>query len=155
MYKIRIIWVGKTQESYVKTGIGQYLSKLQHYVSVECLEIKPSDYTRGNATLWRRKDTEAICKKLLPAETLVILDEHGQQQTSRQFAQWFETLKEIQHQRVNLVIGGAYGLDVSLFAKPSLLSLSSMTFPHQLVRLVLLEQIYRAFTLLHGESYHH
>lgn len=155
MYKIRIIWVGKTQEAYLKAGIEQYLSKLQHYVAVECLETKPTRYTHGNQMLWRSKDTETIIKKIHPSETTIVLDEQGKQKSSLQLAQWFEKLKQTQHRQVNLVIGGAFGLDLSFFEKPALLSLSALTLPHQLVRLVLLEQVYRAFTIINGESYHH
>ena len=155
MYQIRIIWIGKTQEAYLKTGIHHYLSKLQHYVTVDCVEIKASHYRQGNETLWKRRDTEAILKKIHPSETTMVLDEQGEQNTSNQWARRLEHLKAMQHNRVNFVIGGAFGLALPLFEKPILLSLSSMTFPHQLVRLILMEQLYRAFTIINGESYHH
>ena len=155
MYHTRIIWTGKTQEAYLKTGINHYLSKLQHYVNVECLEIKTANYTRGNENLWKRKDTETILKKIHSSETTIVLDEHGEANTSIQLARRLEQLKETQHKRVNFVIGGAFGLALPLFEKPILLSLSSMTFPHQMVRLILMEQLYRAFTIINGESYHH
>ncbi len=155
MYKIRFIWVGKTQEAYLKTGIQEYLSKLKHYVTIECLEIKPSDYSRGKQTQWIHRETELILKKLDPSETTIILDERGSQKTSVQLAQWLEELRTIQHSRVNFVIGGAFGLELSHFKKSHRLSLSSMTYTHQMVRLILLEQVYRAFTIINRESYHH
>ncbi|MBF0286813.1 MAG: 23S rRNA (pseudouridine(1915)-N(3))-methyltransferase RlmH [SAR324 cluster bacterium] len=155
MYKVRFIWVGKTQEPYLKTGIQHYLAKLKHYVTIECLEIKPSDYAHVTQAQCISKETELILKKINPSETTIILDERGSQKTSVQLAEWLEELKTIQHSRVNFVMGGAFGLEVSRFKKPHQLSLSAMTYTHQMVRLILLEQVYRAFTITNGESYHH
>ena len=87
MYKIRFIWVGKTQDAYLKTGIDQYLSKLQYYSSISCLESRAGNYAHGNQSLWRIKDTEAILKKLHASDTTIVLDERGQQKSSRQLAQ--------------------------------------------------------------------
>ena len=155
MYKIRLIWVGKTQDAYLKTGIDQYLSKLQYYSSISCLETRAGNYAHGNQRLWRIKDTEAILKKLHASDTTIVLDERGQQKSSRQLARLLEQQKTIQRRQLNFVIGGPYGLELSLFKNPILLSLSPMTFPHQMVRLILMEQIYRAFKIINDEPYHH
>ncbi len=155
MYTVRFIWVGKTQEAYLKTGIEAYLSKLKRYVVVELLEVKPANYSGGDASHWRVQETQAILKKVRSSETTIVLDERGKQSTSKQFAHRLEDLKSLQYERVNFVIGGAFGLDAALLKPSEMLSLSAMTFTHQMVRLVLLEQVYRAFTILNGESYHH
>jgi len=94
-------------------------------------------------------------KKIRASETTIVLDEQGEQKTSVQLAQKLEQLKETEYKRVNFVMGGAFGLELSLFEKPFRLSLSPMTYTHQMVRLILMEQIYRAFTIIQGESYHH
>ncbi|MBF0279978.1 MAG: 23S rRNA (pseudouridine(1915)-N(3))-methyltransferase RlmH [SAR324 cluster bacterium] len=155
MYQVQFIWVGKTQEVYLRTGIDNYLSKIKHYVSVECLEIKPANYSQGNQALWRKKETQTILKKIVPSESIIVLDEQGDQKSSLQLAQKLEQLKETEYKQVNFVIGGAFGLDLPLFKRASFLSLSSMTYTHQMVRLLLLEQVYRAFTIINKESYHH
>lgn len=155
MYKTRFIWVGKTQDAYLKSGIDHYLSKIKRYAPVEFLEIKTANYTQGTSKQWKRQESETILKKIEPSETTILLDEKGQSKTSVQLAQWMEKQKEIQHGRVNFVIGGAFGLEPTLFHRPLILSLSSMTFTHQMVRLILTEQVYRAFTIMNGESYHH
>ena len=156
MYKIRLVWVGKTQESYLKEGIQLYLKKLHPYVKVECLEVKPTDYTQGSLEHWKSTETQRLLKVLPVDETAVFLDERGPAWTSAQLAQWLEAQKRTQLSAINFCIGGAYGWDQALLPRNAqLLSLSPMTFNHQMVRLFLLEQLYRGFTILRGEPYHH
>ncbi|MGK5091334.1 23S rRNA (pseudouridine(1915)-N(3))-methyltransferase RlmH [Deltaproteobacteria bacterium TL4] len=156
MYRIRIIWVGKTQEAYLQTGIGLYLKKLSPYVPVETLEIKPVKYRSQRLEQCRNQETEQILKKLSKDETHVFLDETGQQKSSVGLAHWLEQQKRHQNSRINFLIGGAFGWDHSQFSKQSeMLSLSPMTFNHQMVRIILIEQLYRAFTIMNGEPYHH
>ena len=155
MYKICFIWVGKTREDYLKKAIDQYLSKLRHDTFISLSEIKQGNYTHGNKQLWRIRDTEAILKKLHITDTTIVLDERGKQKTSSQLAQFLDQLKTTQQRQLNFVVGGPFGLELSLFENPILLSLSPMTFPHQMVRLILLEQVYRAFRIIKGEPYHH
>ena len=156
MYKIRVIWVGRTQEKYLQEGIAVYLKKLSPYVRLECEEIKPADYAKGHAQQWKMQETQGLLKKIQPGETTVFLDEYGTQHTSLEFAQWLDQQKTMQVSRINFVMGGAYGMALSQPpAQSSFLSLSAMTLNHQMVRLIFLEQLYRAFTILHGEPYHH
>ena len=156
MRSIRLIWIGKTQLPFVQDGISLYLKKLSHYIKVEKEEIRTAKYASGTVDQWRRQETEKLLKCLNSNELNVFLDENGKRQTSIGLAQWFEKQMPLGWPRVNLIIGGAYGFEKSLLpANVTYLRLSDMTFTHQMVRLILLEQLYRAFTIIRGESYHH
>jgi len=155
MYKMRLIWVGKTQEDYLKKGIETYLAKLKHYVTIELLEIKPNSADRDDHNLIRTNESQKILSKIQPHETTIVLDETGQQITSVSLANWLEDLKINQHDRINFVIGGAFGIDKTAFKPCKIISFSPMTFTHQMIRLLLVEQVYRAFTLINNEPYHH
>jgi Uncharacterized conserved protein len=156
MRSIRLIWIGKTQFPFVQEGISVYKKKLRHYIQVETEEIKPSKYASGTVDQWRRQETEKILKRLDHAELNVLLDENGKRETSAGFAQWFEKQMMFGWPRINFIIGGAYGVEKSLLpANVSCIRLSDMTFTHQMVRLILLEQLYRVFTIIRREPYHH
>jgi len=153
---IRLIWIGKTQLPFVQEGISLYQKKLSHYIKVETEEIRAAKYASGTVEQWRRQETEKLLKRLDPAELNVFLDENGKRQTSIGLAQWFEKQMPLAWPRVNFIIGGAYGFEKSLLPNNvTYLRLSDMTFTHQMVRLILLEQLYRAFTIIRGEPYHH
>ena len=156
MRSIRLIWIGKTQLPFVQDGISLYLKKLSHYIKVETEEIRTAKYASGTVDQWRRQETEKLLKCLNSDELNVFLDENGKRQTSIGLAQWFEKQMPLGWPRVNLIIGGAYGFEKSLLpANVTYLRLSDMTFTHQMIRLILLEQLYRAFTIIRGEPYHH
>lgn len=156
MRSIRLIWIGKTQLPFVQDGISLYLKKLSHYIKVETEEIRTAKYASGTVDQWRRQETEKLLKCLNSNELNVFLDENGKRQTSIGLAQWFEKQMPLGWPRVNLIIGGAYGFEKSLLpANATYLRLSDMTFTHQMIRLILLEQLYRAFTIIRGEPYHH
>ena len=156
MRSIRLIWIGKTQLPFVQDGISLYLKKLSHYIKVETEEIRTAKYASGTVDQWRRQETEKLLKCLNSNELNVFLDENGKRQTSIGLAQWFEEQMPLGWPRVNLIIGGAYGFEKSLLpANVTYLRLSDMTFTHQMIRLILLEQLYRAFTIIRGEPYHH
>ncbi len=156
MRSIRLIWVGKTQLPFVQDGISVFQKKLRHYIKVETEEIRPSKYASGTVDQWRRQETEKILKHLDRSELNVFLDENGKRQTSVGLAQWFEKQMTLGWPRVNFIIGGAYGFEKSLLpANVNCLRLSDMTFTHQMVRLILFEQLYRVFTIIRGEPYHH
>lgn len=156
MRSIRLIWIGKTQLPFVQDGISIYLKKLSHYIKVETEEIRTAKYASGTVDQWRRQETEKLLKCLNSNELNVFLDENGKRQTSIGLAQWFEKQMPLGWPRVNLIIGGAYGFEKSLLpANVTYLRLSDMTFTHQMIRLILLEQLYRAFTIIRGEPYHH
>ena len=155
MRSIRLIWVGKTQEPYLRNGINAYMKKLSHYIKIDSDEIKPAQYSSGTVKKWRQQETEIMIKKMNSSEFNIFLDQNGQRQTSEDLAKCFEKQILFGVARANFFIGGAHGIDKSILPSGiQLLSLSEMTFTHQMVRLFLLEQIYRAFTIIRGEPYH-
>ena len=155
MRSIRLIWVGKTQETYLRSGINAYMKKISHYIKIDSDEIKPVQYSSGNVKKWRRQETESMIKKMDASELNIFLDQNGEQQTSKDLAKSFEKQFSYGISRANFFIGGAYGIDKSILPSGiQLLSLSEMTFTHQMVRLFLLEQIYRSFTIIRREPYH-
>ena len=155
MRSIRLIWVGKTQEPYLRNGINAYMKKLSHYIKIDSDEIKPAQYNSGTVNKWRQQETEIMFKKMNSSEFNIFLDQNGQRQTSEDLAKCFEKQILFGVARANFFIGGAYGIDRSILPSGiQLLSLSEMTFTHQMVRLFLLEQIYRTFTIIRGEPYH-
>ena len=155
MRSIRLIWVGKTQEPYLRNGINAYMKKLSHYIKIDSDEIKPAQYNSGTVNKWRQQETEIMIKKMNSSEFNIFLDQNGQRQTSEGLAKCFEKQILFGVARANFFIGGAHGIDKSILPSGiQLLSLSEMTFTHQMVRLFLLEQIYRAFTIIRREPYH-
>ena len=154
MYKIRFVWVGKTQDPLLRNGMRDYLSRLSRFVPAEILELKTSTSTTAVDAV-KTKETRLIQQHLNKADHNILLDEGGVQYTSQTFAASLESLKLIQTKRVNFVIGCAHGFDHAVIPNATLLSLSPMTFPHQLTRLILLEQVYRAFTIMNNHRYHH
>ena len=155
MRSIRLIWVGKTQEPYLRNGINAYMKKLSHYIKIDSDEINPAQYSSGTVNKWRQQETEIMIKKMNSSEFNIFLDQNGQRLTSEGLAKCFEKQILFGVARANFFIGGAHGIDKSILPSGiQLLSLSEMTFTHQMVRLFLLEQIYRAFTIIRGEPYH-
>lgn len=155
MYNLRVIWVGKAPKNYIQQGIGEYQGKIKAFVKLESCRVKPADAMGDSHEVVRQRETEAILALLGPGDRNVVLDERGKAKTSRQLAEWFEERKIDHHGRINIIIGGAYGLKLDLLPGTETWSLSNMTLPHQLARLVLMEQIYRAFSILQGSPYHH
>lgn len=152
--KIRVIAVGKCKEKYVSEGIKVYLNKLRHYCHLELVEIKDVE-TSGSQEQVKEREAVSISNFLKDDYTLVCLDENGKQFTSEQ---WAAILQQYQNRSVKnliFVIGGAFGIHHSLMSKAELkLSLSRMTFNHEMVRIFFLEQLYRGFTILKNEKYH-
>ena len=155
MTSIRLIWVGKTQEPYLRSGINAYMKKISHYIKIDSYEIKPAQYISGTLNKWRLQETKNMIKKMDASELNIFLDQSGERQTSKDLAKFFENQISYGISRVNFFVGGAYGIEKSILPSGiQFLSLSEMTFTHQMVRLFLLEQIYRAFTIIRGEPYH-
>jgi len=155
MTSIRLIWVGKTQEPYLRSGINAYMKKISHYIKIDSYEIKPAQYISGTLNKWRLQETKNMMKKMDASELNIFLDQSGERQTSKDLAKCFEKQISYGISRVNFFVGGAYGIEKSILPSGiQFLSLSEMTFTHQMVRLFLLEQIYRAFTIIRGEPYH-
>ena len=135
MRSIRLIWIGKTQEPYLRNGINIYIKKLSHYIKIDSDEIKHAQYSSGTVNQRRSKETEKMMKKMNTSELNIFLDQNGERQTSKGLALWFE--KQILYgiSRAKFFIGGAYGIDISILPSGiQYLSLSEMTFTHQMVR---------------------
>ena len=114
MRSIRLIWVGKTQEPYLKNGINAYMKKLSHYIKIDSDEIKPAQYSSGTVNKWRQQETEIMIKKMNSSEFNIFLDQKGQRQTSEGLAKCFEKQILFGISRTNFFIGGAHGIDKSI-----------------------------------------
>ena len=155
--KTILIQVGKTVNKHFQAGISDYVERIGHYMPFEVVTIAELKNTR-NLTEEQQKQTEGelILKQLQPADTVVLLDEHGREYRSIDFARWLQQKQAAAPRRLVFVIGGPYGFsDAVRAAAAEQLSLSPLTFSHQLVRLLFVEQLYRAQTIIRGEPYHH
>ncbi len=152
--KIRVLWVGKTQEEWVRSGIEEYAARIRRYIPLEIAEAREE---RGAAPEnMREKEGERLARLLPKNARLVLLDERGEEMTSSAFAGFLGRSRESGIPDLVFAVGGAYGVsDVFRKRADKVMALSSMTFTHQMVRIFLLEQIYRGFTILNNEPYHH
>jgi 23S rRNA (pseudouridine1915-N3)-methyltransferase len=150
--KFEILFIGKTTEKYLTQGIVLYLEKLNHYIGTEVKIIPASkNKTRGTAD-----ESEAILKTFSSRDFIVLLDEKGTEQTSENLSNRIQNWMNVSYKKVVFIVGGAYGVDERIRQRADFIwSLSKLTFTHQMVRLILLEQLYRAMTILKGEGYHH
>jgi 23S rRNA (pseudouridine1915-N3)-methyltransferase len=155
--KITFLVVGKTEESFLKEGIDKYIKRLKHYVKFEVIEIPELKNTKNlSEDQQKQKEAELITKNITSTDYIVLLDERGQEYTSVQFSGFLSKKMLSSVQNLIFIIGGPYGFDNALLTRANeKLSLSKMTFSHQMVRLFFVEQVYRAFTILKGEPYHH
>jgi len=154
--KSLLILVGKTTGKHFQAGIADYVERIGHYMPFDVVTIPELKNTK-NLTEEQQKSAEGelILKQLQPADTVVLLDEHGRQLRSVEFARWLEQ-KRNTARRLVFIIGGPYGFSPSVYSRANeQLSLSLMTFSHQMIRLVFTEQVYRACTIIKGEPYHH
>ena len=153
---ITLLVVGKTDEKYLQEGIDVYIKRLKHYVNFDLVVI-PALKDQKGATPDEVKEREAalILKHTAKSDRIVLLDEHGTEHTSTGFAQYLQKQMNAGIRSLTFVIGGAFGFAPSVYAAASdKVSLSKMTFNHQMVRLFFAEQLYRAFTILNHEPYH-
>ena len=155
--KIALWSVGKAHEPYVQPGIEEYTRRLAKYFPAEWLIIPvPKNATALSQNEMKAKEAESIRAVLKDDDFLVALDENGKQQTSEQLSAFIGKRATAGTKRIVFLIGGAYGIDTGLLETAAMRwSLSQLTFPHQLVRLILAEQLYRACTILRNEKYHH
>lgn len=154
---IEIIAIGKTKTKYVVDGLEDYLKRLRRYVPVSLIEIPDIKNTK-KLTETQQKDEEgkAFLSRIAPGDHLVLLDERGKQYTSREFADKIQNLMLTGKKKLVFLIGGPYGFSNEVYNRGNeMLSLSKMTFNHEMVRAFFAEQIYRAMTILKGEPYHH
>lgn len=151
-----LILVGKTTSKVFNTGINDYVERISHYMPFDIITIPELKNTKSiTEEQQKEKEGELILKHIQPGDTLVLLDEHGKEFRSIELANWLER-KQQTCRRLVFVIGGPYGFSKEVYDKANeKISLSKMTFSHQMVRLIFTEQIYRACTIIKGEPYHH
>ncbi len=153
---LKIIVLGKHKKSYIQEGVEDYLKKLKKYTSLEFIVLKDASGNLPVATI-QKKEEEILLHHLPANALLILLDERGSEYNSKEFSVILQqVLVQFSNKTICFVIGGSYGFSEELKKKAHLkISLSKLTFSHQLVRLILLEQLYRAFSILKGDSYHH
>ena len=155
--KIQLVLVGKTTQDFVERGLTEFCGRLKHYLPFE-IHILPDLKTTKNTLPEQVKEREGenILKILQPGDYVVLLDEHGKELTSLQFAAYLERKTHSVPKSLVFIIGGPYGFSQKVQeTAQEKIALSRMTFSHQLVRLIFAEQLYRALTILNGEPYHH
>ncbi len=152
--KIRVLWVGKSQEEWVRSGIDEYAARIRRYTPLEIAEAREE---RGAVPeTMREKEGERLMRLLPKSARLVLLDERGEEMASPAFAGFLGRTRDSGVSDLCFAIGGAYGVSEGVRKRADkVMALSSMTFTHQMVRIFLLEQIYRGFTILNNEQYHH
>ena len=155
--KIQLWSIGKNHEKYVKEGIEDFTNRISKYYPVEWNIIPvPKNAGMMSEMDLKKKEGEMILDWLKRDEYLVTLDEHGKEMNSEKLAEFIQVRANESVKAIVFVIGGAFGLDEAVLKKANYKwSLSSLTFPHQLVRLILAEQVYRACTIIRNEKYHH
>ena len=155
--KIKLLLTGRTEEEYLKTGIHEYELRIKRYIPFEIVEIPA---LKNSANLSRAeqnaRESAMITKQLLAGDIIILLDEQGKEMKSTEFASFLNKQFLSGSKNLVFVVGGPFGFDPSLKKlAASILSLSRMTFSHQMVRLFFVEQLYRGLTIIRGESYHH
>lgn len=154
--KTEIIFVGKTFDKRFESAIDDYLKRLSHYIPIKTAVI-PSVKNTKSITEEQQKQMEGqlILQRVQIGDTLILCDERGKEMRSIEFAKWLESNQQ-KSRKLTLVIGGPYGFSQDVYNRANgLLSFSKMTFSHQMIRLILVEQLYRACTIIKGEPYHH
>jgi 23S rRNA (pseudouridine1915-N3)-methyltransferase len=155
--KITLLVVGKTEDRYLIEGIEKYLNRLKHYIGFNLFVIPDVKNTRNLTEAQQKsKEAEQILKQINNPDMVILMDEKGKKYSSVSFANYLnkQMIGSVQH--MVFVIGGPYGFDESVYKRANgSISLSDMTFSHQMVRLFFVEQLYRAFSILKGEPYHH
>ncbi len=156
MTKIALILVGKTTQSYIEEAVQEYVKRLKHYVSFEIIIIPELKDTKNiPISIQKQKEGECILKKLQDNDDVILLDEKGKEFTSVLYANFIEK-KLASGRRIVFVIGGPFGFSPEMYERADTkISFSQMTFSHQLIRVLFAEQLYRAFSILKGENYHH
>ncbi|MFO7934560.1 MAG: 23S rRNA (pseudouridine(1915)-N(3))-methyltransferase RlmH [Bacteroidales bacterium] len=154
--RINLIQTGKTSETFIEEGVEMFRKRIVHYVPFG-IETVQDLKKRRSMTMKEVQDAEGVLllKRIREGDHVVLLDERGDEYTSISFAEHLNGLQG-RINRLLFIIGGAYGFSEDLYRRAdSMMSLSRLTFSHQLVRLIFMEQLYRAFTILKGEPYHH
>ena len=155
--KITLLTVGKTDKDWVRQGLDIYVSRLKHYIPFSIVEIPElKNVSALSRDQIKSKEGELILKNIRQTDDVILLDERGKEYSSVELARIIQDKISYEGKDIVFVIGGAYGFSDAVYKRSnSKLSLSRMTFSHQMVRAIFAEQIYRAFTIMRGEPYHH
>lgn len=155
--KITLLTVGKTEDAFIKAGIEKYAKRLKHYTKLELTDLPELKNTKALTFGQQKvKEAEMILKKISATDHVILLDENGREWKSTEFAAYIGKKSISPVHNLVFVVGGPYGFDASVYERANeKISLSRMTFSHQMVRLFFVEQLYRAFTIIKGEPYHH
>ncbi|EEF75343.1 23S rRNA (pseudouridine(1915)-N(3))-methyltransferase RlmH [Phocaeicola coprophilus] len=155
--KFALLVVGRTVEKHYITAINDYVERIKHYTPFD-MEVIPELKNTKSLSMEQQKEKEGelILKALQPGDVVVLLDEHGKEFRSIEFAEWAEKKMHTVNKRLVFIIGGPYGFSKDIYAAAQeKISLSKMTFSHQMIRLIFVEQLYRAMNILAGGPYHH
>ncbi len=152
-----LILVGKTVNKHFVELIDDYAGRVKHYIGFDITAIPELKNTKNLSTdQQKQQEGELILKQLQGGDHVVLLDEHGKEFRSVEFSKWVEQKMQTVNKRLVFIIGGPYGFSPEVYTKANeKISLSKMTFSHQMVRLIFVEQLYRAMTIMRGEPYHH
>lgn len=155
--KITLLTVGRTDVEWVRKGLDLYVSRLKHYVPFSLIEIPELKNVSALAREQiKQKEGELVLKALKPSDCVILLDERGREYRSIEFSAMLEDRMSRGGRDLVFVVGGAYGFSDAVYSRSDeKISLSKMTFSHQMVRTIFAEQLYRAFTIMKGEPYHH
>lgn len=153
--KVEVWAIGKTSEPYLDTGIGIFEKRLKNYLPFTWVLLPNARVKSTDGNLLKQEEGKMVLAKLGPDDYLVLLDERGHQHSSVELARWIEQRLSAPGRRLVFLIGGAFGFSQEIYARANAqISLSRLTFSHQMVRLFFLEQLYRAMTILRNEPYH-
>lgn len=153
---IKLIVVGKTNQDYVEKGVEEYFSRLKHYIGFEIIVVNDVKNAKNlSSSILKDKEAENILKHINSTDTVVLLDERGKEFRSMEFADYLQKKMNKGTKTLVFIVGGAFGFSDKIYSLyQERLSISKMTFSHQMIRLLITEQLYRAFTILNNEPYH-
>jgi 23S rRNA (pseudouridine1915-N3)-methyltransferase len=154
---IKVISIGKTNKSYLVEGEHEYLKRLKKYVSFEKVEIPDiKGAKKMSQKEIKQKEGQLLLSKIQQTDFVILLDDKGKMRSSVEFSDWLQNKMNLSIKTIAFIIGGAYGFSDEVYARgQEKISLSKMTFSHQMIRMLFFEQIYRAFSILNNEPYHH
>lgn len=156
MIKINFYCVGTLKEQYLKEALNEYKKRLSRYADINIIEFKEAKVDENNIAKGLKEEGASILKTLSKDDYVILSDLHGNEMTSKEFSLLLSSLIDKGVSPINFVIGGTYGIDDDLRNRSNKkICLSKMTFTHQMTRIILLEQIYRAFKIMRNENYHH
>jgi len=155
--KIQILCVGKTNHAAIAQWLPEYLKRISHYIRIDWIEIPELKNTKNLRKEEQQKEEgKILLKHIQPKDVVVLFDERGKSYTSKTFAAFLQNKMNASTKNLVFVVGGAYGFSEAIYQRAQhKISLSSMTFSHQMVRIIIAEQLYRAFTINNNEPYHH